>query len=721
MELNPSQIKVVQNIDGPLMVLAGAGSGKTRTIVARIVNLIENKNISPYRILALTFSNKASKEMRDRISYAISSDIKTLQVTTFHSFCARLLRNEAKYLGLSKTFSIYDDGESRILIKNILSRFGISQKDVSPYELLDYINKIKNGSLTLDDDADVTNLQQFKDIYFEYEKNLRQSNAIDFGGLISLTIELFKNFPEILLRYQQRFEYILVDEYQDTNHAQFELIYLLSSLKKNICVVGDEDQSIYSWRGADINNILNFEKKFNNAKIIKLEQNYRSSKNIIEAASKVIENNNDRKGKKLWTSNDKGKEIQVIELANDKEEAKYVVDEIVKLKNENVDLTEISVFYRTNAQSRLIEDHLRRFDIPYKIIGSVRFYDRKEIKDLLCYMRLLVNEDDSLAVSRVINTPTRGIGAVTFKKLESYALENEISLYACLSCLVEKDNNLKIRTTKKMLSELERFISLVEEAKNMLRSDSKLSEVYEYILFNSGYYEWLNSQKTVESKMRLENLDELSNAINQYSIDYPDKGLDDFLESITLNEQSEGDASGGFVSLMTIHGSKGLEFFHVFLTGLEENIFPSYRSVEGDGIEEERRLFYVAMTRAMKTLTISYSQARVQFGQLQFNPPSRFIDELPREYCNFTKIRNDSFDSDTNDFNQEQIVYQESSITIEKQLSKYKVNQKIEHNLYGNGLIVDVLGNFGDEKIVIKFKDGSVKKFMAKFAPITIL
>lgn len=734
--LNLQQKNAVEKTDGPMMILAGAGSGKTRTLVTRISYLLEEKNISPFQLLALTFSNKAAKEMRDRISREVSCEVGALQVTTFHSFCARLLRNEAQYLGLSRNFTIYDTSESKAIVKGILGRRGISTKDVSPFEVLYFIDDLKNHGHYPDRDIsekeyEVETDDPFFDMYLEYERELHKANATDFGGLITGVIQLFEKFPDVLKRYQERFHYLLVDEYQDTNRAQFDLVTKLAELKKNICVVGDEDQSIYSWRGADIRNILDFEEVYTNAQILKLEQNYRSSKNIIEAAGAVIARNTQRKGKDMWTDNPDGESIDIVECHNDKEEAEFVSDKIKSLSKEGHPYDEMAVFYRTNSQSRLIEDALRKSNIPYRVVGGIKFYERKEIKDLLAYVRILTNEKDSLALSRIINVPARGIGATTLRKIEEEAIKIEGSLWEVIQRIVDNPEEYKhIRLTTRVKSSLSHFVQIVHDAK--LASDNKElpSDVFEKLLHESGYWEMLRASKDYESQARMENLQELGNAISQYEEANPEGGFQGFLETITLDQSGTEEESMGEVSLMTIHGAKGLEFHYVFTTGMEENVFPSYQSMDGGdmAIEEERRLFYVAMTRAMKHLYISFAQGRMLFGQLRFNGPSRFLQEIPNKYYQWMKLgggyQKKSFGQDKDDWDEfsdpefDEPVYRVES-TAPK--SKYPKGAKIIHSLYGEGTVLDSEGPKGDERVTILFKDGARKKFMAKFAPLTLV
>ena len=742
-DLSESQKKVVLRTEGPLMVLAGAGSGKTRTLVSRIVYLLEHLQISPFQILALTFSNKAAREMRERIAAEVNLDLGALQVTTFHSFCANVLRSEANFLGLSRNFTIYDQSESKSVIKHILARKGISPKELPPSEILYFIEGLKNNGHYLNKENSLSDLD-LKDEYFpyyeEYEHEVHKANACDFGGLITGVLELFEKFPSLLENYQKRFHYILVDEYQDTNRAQLNLVKFLADKRKNICVVGDEDQSIYSWRGADIRNILDFEKIFQKAETLKLEQNYRSSKNIIEAASCVISKNKMRKGKEMWTENERGESVQIVELPNDKDEASFISNEIQALLSSPADrihYKDIAVFYRANSQSRLIEDYLRKYDIPYRVVGGTKFYERKEIKDILSYLRLIVNDKDSLALSRIINTPSRGIGATTLRKIEEESIRTGVSLWETLERLISHSEDFcHLRIGAKVKSGISEFVNLIIEGKAL--SDQKVnpSEIFEKILHDSGYWSFLKSSKDYESLARLENLEELENAIKQYENGQTRPSLLGFLETITLDSNKEEKNKDkellGEVSLMTIHGAKGLEFNYVFLVGSEENIFPSFMSLEsGDmGLEEERRLFYVAMTRAMIKLYICFAQGRMVHGQIRFNGPSRFIYEIPEEYYSWRKegrkvYENELEDIDYDDykFSKKEKVYQVGG--KKTQLEQSKINKskfpkgcKIEHSLYGQGIVVDNQGFGSDEKVVIKFPGGEKKKFMVKFAPL---
>ena len=738
--LNDSQKQAVLQTDGPVMLLAGAGSGKTRTLVARIQYLLEEKNVSPFQLLAVTFSNKAAREMRERLAHNTTINVGALQVTTFHAFCAKVLRMEAAYLGLSKNFTIYDDGESQSIIKALLAKRGINTKELSPYTVAAYIDGLKNLGyyIGLPRNEDVEKYAEDRrmwDIFLEYEAELHRSNAVDFGGLITGILNLFRTFPEVQRKYQAKYKYVLVDEYQDTNRAQFEMILLLSEGHRNLCVVGDEDQSIYSWRGADIRNILDFEKVFAEAKLIKLEQNYRSSKKIIEAASEVIARNVARKGKQMWTNNDEGDEIKIVECRDDRSEAEYIAQQIKKIAMEGVSLKDIAVFYRNNAHSRTIEDALRKEKFPYRVVAGIKFYDRKEVKDMIGYMRVVVNKKDSLALTRIINTPARGVGATSLRKLEDEAVRLQLSLFELIEKIAEQPHEYKhLSLSGKVQSAINQLVSLIQEVQVLEEKNHSPTSSYEKLLNESGYYEFLRADKTYEGAARLENLEELMSAVKQFEEAETEPNLVKFLETITLDTTTE-EASGELVSLMTVHGSKGLEYPYVFLIGAEENIFPSYKSLEigPSAIEEERRLFYVAMTRAMKQLTITFAQGRMLWGSLKFNGPSQFLQEIPERYYSWINYNTsakrggsdygsksyDEFDqspesSDDGVFYREKVYQTKRPVST----SNYPSGSKIMHALYGEGLVLDSEGAGQEEKVTIQFRDGIRKKFMVKFAPL---
>ncbi len=736
--LNESQKQAVLMTDGPVMILAGAGSGKTRTLVARIQYLLEEKHVSPFQLLAVTFSNKAAREMRERLSVNTQINVGALQVTTFHAFCARLLRMEATYLGLSKNFTIYDDGESQSIIKGILAQRGINTKELSPYTVAAYIDGLKNRAyyIGLPRNEEIEKYAEDRrmwDIFLDYEAELHRSNAVDFGGLITGVLNLFRTFPEVLTKYQQKFKYVLVDEYQDTNRAQFELILLLSQHHRNVCVVGDEDQSIYSWRGADIRNILEYENIFPDAKLIKLEQNYRSSKKIIEAATEVISRNVARKGKQMWTNNDDGDEIRIIECRDDRAEAEYIAHQIKLIANEGVSLKDIAIFYRNNAHSRTIEDALRKEKFPYRVVAGIKFYDRKEVKDMISYMRVVVNKKDSLALTRIINTPARGVGATSLRKLEDEAVRLQLSLFELIEKIAQGQSEFKhLSLSGKVQSAINQLVQLIQEVQVLEEKNHSPTVSYEKLLNESGYYEFLRADKTHEGAARLENLEELMSAVKQFEESETEPNLIKFLETITLDTTTE-ETSGELVSLMTVHGSKGLEYPYVFLIGAEENIFPSYKSLEvgPTAIEEERRLFYVAMTRAMKQLTITFAQGRMLWGSLKFNGPSQFLHEIPSRYYKWENYQSSPRKSDFNehaynDFDQssnnseDAVFYREKVYQTKKpqNLANHPTGSKIMHALYGEGTILDTEGMGPEEKVTILFRDGIRKKFMVKFAPL---
>lgn len=738
--LNESQRQAVLMTDGPVMILAGAGSGKTRTLVARIQYLLEEKRVSPFQVLAVTFSNKAAREMRERLASNTEINVGALQVTTFHAFCAKVLRMEATYLGLSKNFTIYDDGESHSIIKAILNKRGINPKELSPYTISAFIDGLKNLGyyIGLTRNAEVEKFAEDKrlfDIFLDYEAELHRSNAVDFGGLITGVLNLFKSYPEVLQKYQQKFKYVLVDEYQDTNRAQFDLILQLSQHHRNLCVVGDEDQSIYSWRGADIRNILDFENVFPEAKLIKLEQNYRSSKRIIEAASEVIARNVARKGKQMWTDNEEGEEIRIIECRDDKAEAEFVGQEIRKLYQKGISLKDVAVFYRNNAHSRTIEDALRKEKFPYRVVAGIKFYDRKEVKDMISYMRVVVNKKDSLALTRIINTPARGVGATSLRKLEDEAVRLQLSLFELIEKIVDAPADFKhLSLSGKVNSAINQLVHLIQEVQILESQNHSPSFSYEKLLNESGYFEVLKADKSYEGAARLENLEELMSAIKQFEDSETEPTLVKFLETITLDTTVSEDGSSDQVSLMTVHGSKGLEYPYVFLIGIEENIFPSYKSLEvgPTAIEEERRLFYVAMTRAMKQLTITFAQGRLLWGSLKFNGPSQFLQEIPSQYYKWDfyqtgskKAQFDSYskydDFDQTPSHQEDVYHTEKVYQSKRPVvtsANYPSGSKIIHALYGEGTVLDSEGMGQDEKVTIMFRDGIRKKFMVKFAPL---
>ena len=630
-KLNSVQLEAVKTTEGPLLILAGAGSGKTRVLTHRIAHLILDKKVSPWNILAITFTNKAAKEMKERISALCQGIGEDVWVSTFHSACVRILHREIEALGYSKDFTIYDDDDQVKVINEIVSKMELSNKEYPAKEIMYVIGKAKDqlqSPKKLSELATNKREEIFAEIYQEYENKLRASNALDFDDLILKTIILFKKFPEVLDKYANRFKYIHVDEYQDTNMAQYELVYMLSSVWQNVCVVGDDDQSIYGWRGADIRNILEFEKDFAGAKTIKLEQNYRSTNNILKAANAVIDNNNERKKKSLWSDKGDGNKIRIEELPDGRAEAAFVVSEILNKYKSGASYSDFAILYRTNSQSRIIEEMLLGSGIPYSVYGGQPFYSRKEVKDAIAYLRMLVNPDDELALRRVINVPKRGLGDAAINEIAIMADKTSDSMLgAVLNCA---SLDFSGRVKGKLLS----FSALVDE----LMTNSLIMppiEFVDFLLDKTGLIDMYKNDTSDEAKDRLSNLEELSNAAKAYFDDNPDATLRDYLVNIALvsDPEENGDIFGfdsGRVGLMTLHSAKGLEFPTVFIIGMEEGLFPLARAMDDkQELEEERRLCYVGMTRAMKQLYLTHADLRIQYGETRANPPSRFLDEIP--------------------------------------------------------------------------------------------
>jgi DNA helicase II / ATP-dependent DNA helicase PcrA len=703
-DLNPMQKDAVLHTDGPLLILAGAGSGKTRVITYRIAYLL-HLGISPKNILAVTFTNKASQEMKSRLINLAGDKGSIVFVSTFHSLCARILRQEANILGLSKSFVILDDYDQKSLIKSCLKELNLDEKDFAPQTVQNLISKAKDNLI---DSAEYKKSayssrdmikQTVSDIYELYQKKIDDSSSLDFGDLILKTIKLYQQFPDVLKKYRELFKYILVDEYQDTNYAQYILIRLLSEEHKNICVVGDDDQSIYSWRGADIRNILEFENDYKGTKTIKLEQNYRSTKTILEAANRVINKNFGRKEKALWTENEQGYPIKILQTFDEQEEAGFVSKEIQRLITNGSSLNDIAIFYRTNAQSRVLEDVLRRNNIPYIIIGSVKFYDRKEVKDILAYLRFLINKRDTISLKRIINVPARGIGDTSIKLLESLTQEKE-SLYEVINRVYRDETNenlINSRLKKNIFS----FISLIEEL-DKFREEYSAKDIAKFVIEKTLYLEFLREDKSIETESRVENVLELVSAIREYEESTGDITLEGFLEHTALvNSVDSLSGNADRITLMTLHLAKGLEFPVVFMTGMEENLFPhnsaNYKTEE---LEEERRLCYVGMTRARKLLYMTYASQRKMYGYSRWNLPSRFIKEaeLVQETKEYIPI-------------QQEIKREEFS-----DQTTFNIDDKVMHKEFGLGRIIDMYGT-GDSAItVVRFGAGNVKKLLLKYA-----
>ncbi len=661
-ELNNEQQKAVNHIDGPMLVLAGAGSGKTKVLTNRIANLI-NKGINLYNILAITFTNKAAKEMRDRVVKLIGKEAYNIQISTFHSLGLKILKENYNLLGYEKNFTIIDSDDVLTIIKKIMKDKNMSKDRYNPREIKNKISSAKNEMMSIEAFSKVEFDHNIIEVYKEYQKKLKNGNSVDFDDLLILPIKLFKNYPRVLEEYQDKYKYILIDEYQDTNEAQYIFSKLLSSKYRNIFVVGDNDQAIYAFRGANYKNILNFEKDYPEAKTILLEENYRSTKTILNAANSVIKNNRERKDKNLWSNNIEGNKIKYKEVANEKEEASFVGEEIKKLLSKGVNEEEIAVLYRTNAQSRVIEEEMLKKNIKYRVIGSFYFYNRKEIKDLLCYLRLINNHKDDVSLLRIINTPRRGIGDKTIENLTELSAQNNISLYEA----IEKGKELE-------------FKNIIEELTKSSESLS-LTELIDEILEKSGIKKELSTSKLLEDEIRLENLNEFKGVTKSYEEEYGSATLGDFLDEISLvSDMSEHQDSSNRVSLMTIHSVKGLEYNYVFIIGMEEGIFPHYNAINdgsSSAIEEERRLCYVAITRAKKELYITSADTRMLFGNISRNTPSRFIKEIDKEYIEIDKPT--KIEKITNKVRK----------VIDKNI-EYEIGERISHTDFGEGIIISI-------------------------------
>lgn len=639
-QLNDRQQEAVLHFEGPLLILAGAGSGKTRVLTHRIAHLIEEHQINPFQILALTFTNKAAKEMRERVDRIVSFGAESVWVSTFHSTCVRILHRFIDHIGYDRSFTIYDSDDQKSLMKDICKHLNIDTKKYREKTFLNVISNAKNELKTPEQYADETSGEYdrklFAKVYKEYQKRLRQNNALDFDDLIMKTVELFRAEPEILEQYQNRFRFILVDEYQDTNTAQFMLLGLLASKYRNLCVVGDDDQSIYKFRGANIYNILNFEKIFPDTKTIRLEQNYRSTGCILEAANEVIRHNHERKEKSLWTKAEQGDPIQYVQYLNEYEEAAGIAGDIkLKASSGHGSFSDFAILYRTNAQSRVFEEKLVQESIPYRIVGAINFYARKEIKDLLCYLKTVNNSSDDIAVKRIINVPRRGIGATTIQRVTDYSIDRGISFYEALQ------NADYIDGCSRAASRIHDFVSFIELLKSRLDDvDFNIKGLIDEIIECTGYVKALEEEDTIEANARLENIDSLINKIIQYETDASEDPsgepatLDGLLENIALVADIDTvDDDSEQVLLMTLHSAKGLEFPHVYICGMEDGVFPGSMAVydpSDEEMEEERRLCYVGITRAMKHLTLTRAMQRMKNGEPNFNFPSRFISEIPR-------------------------------------------------------------------------------------------
>ncbi|MDA8351647.1 MAG: DNA helicase PcrA [Firmicutes bacterium] len=712
--LNPDQKQAVETTEGPLLVVAGAGSGKTRVLTNRVAWLLSEKRIHPWNILAITFTNKAAREMKERIHRLAGPEAEEIWISTFHSMCVRMLRRDVDRIGISRNFTILDSSDQLTVMKQILKEKDLDPKQFSPRALLNRISNAKNhlwSAQDLKERAENYTDEIAAQVYEAYQDKLRTNQSLDFDDLLLETVRLFQQVPQVLDHYQKKFQYIHVDEYQDTNRVQYMLVKMLADHHRNLCVVGDSDQSIYRFRGADIANILHFEQDYPDAQIIKLEQNYRSTKTILEAANRLIAHNAGRKPKNLWTENDQGEPVQLYEADNEHEEAYFVADTIVKERKNGKNYSDFAVLYRTNAQSRVMEEVLMKSNIPYQMVGGLKFYERKEIKDLLAYLRLVVNPDDDLSLRRVINVPKRGIGAATVDKIAAFASRRGISMFRALLEVEE------IGLTRRFIRPLTEFSSMVKEL-HAMQEYLSAGELTEQVLDRSGYREDLRKEETVEAASRLENIEEFLSVTGEFEQKNEDQTLVSFLTELALlsdvdsleEEQEEGEDS---VTLMTLHSAKGLEFPYVFLVGMEEGIFPHNRTLDDpEELEEERRLAYVGITRAEERLYLSRARTRMLFGQTNANPPSTFLQELPEELVESVSKASATL--------KKPVLRQGLIRPTPDRETVWQVGDKVSHKKWGVGTVVKVQGDGQDQELNIAFPAPTgVKRLLAQFAPIT--
>jgi len=788
--LNEMQREAVLTTQGPLLVLAGAGSGKTTVLTNRVAHIIrfgdiynskyipgnlslddihmlesyeqtldltqqriteEIKNllcireVNPSRVLAITFTNKAAKEMRERIYNLVGKEADHIWIGTFHSACVRILRRDIDKIGYKRNFVIYDDNDQLVLIKECLKELNLSEDFYKPKDMLAVISKLKNKLKSAQDyEKEIQGMfreEQIAKVYTSYENKLKKNNALDFDDLLIKTLELFYLRPDVLDYYRNKFLYILVDEYQDTNEAQYLMIKLLSDIHHNVCVVGDDDQSIYSWRGADIRNILEFEKDFPNTKVIKLEENYRSYQNILEAANHIISHNLNRKEKRLWTKLEKGEPIRVCCSGNEYHEAEFISNEIIRYIKTGGKESDIAVFYRMNAQSRIIEETFMKYGIPYRIYGGLRFYDRKEIKDIIAYLRVLDNPSDNISVQRIINVPKRGIGDVTLRTLYEAAVSRGYSIMDIINNL--DHNQVLTGRTASRVKEFGRLIAELEVEKER----NSLTDFINILLKKTNYQAVLMEENTLEAENRLGNISEFITAANEFENNNPGAGLTEFLENIALitdidqvNENEKNEKSA--VSLMTLHSAKGLEFPIVFIIGMEEGLFPYARSMEDRDLEEERRLCYVGITRAKRRLYLTFAIQRTLYGESSLNIPSRFISEIPEELIediNFslngcrgkhyginkmqrdfksTEAARNNVKKDENKGLEGKTLKESNFANVRNYNLRFQLGDKVHHPKFGNGTIVTIEGERGDSVIRVAFEQGGIRSFIAELAPL---
>ncbi len=728
--LNPAQQKAVLATEGPVLVLAGAGSGKTKALTSRIAYLISEKHVDPWHILAITFTNKAAAEMRERVNRLAADDAGAVWVATFHSTCVRILRRNAELLGYTNSFSVYDSDDQRTLMKRVIKKLDMDTRMYPERMLLSAISSAKNHMLSVDQMAREAsgNFRQMRiaDAYLEYQKQLLANDAMDFDDLLVKTVELFRDFPEVLENYRNRFRYILVDEYQDTNKVQFEFIRLLAGEKMNLCVVGDDDQSIYKFRGADITNILDFEKAFPGATVVKLEQNYRSTSNILDVANAVIAHNKGRKAKTLWTDKKGGEPVDLKEYESSYDEAERVILDIQK-NSAVYPYKDTAVLYRTNAQSRMLEEYCVRFNVPYRLVGGVNFYQRKEIKDIVAYVKTVANGLDDLSVQRIINAPKRGIGQTTVTKISEFSARLGIGFYEALERAAEIDE-----ISSGTRSKIDEFTGLIRGIRAGMEGKT-VRELITAIYENSGYLAELAAERTVEAESRMENINELMNKADEYSeIPGIKEALDSFLADVSLIADVDSlDDDENRVVLMTLHGAKGLEFRRVYMCGMEEGLFPGNQSISsGDDsdMEEERRLCYVGITRAKEKLTLTCAQKRIINGETRYSSRSRFIDEIPAKLLQLPekKERSKKFNTYvparphqseyTTDIRQKVTAYLPETKPGKQADVDYTVGDRVRHVKFGEGIVKDMVEGKRDYEVTVEFDRVGVKKLFAAFA-----
>lgn len=730
--LNPQQAEAVINTEGPMLIMAGAGSGKTKVLTCRVANLLQ-KGVRPYRILAITFTNKAAAEMRERVNNMSGPAAKDVWLFTFHAFCARFLRMEIDKLpGYGGNFAIYDTADSQNLIKQILKEMNLDDKRFQPSGILSRISNAKNA---LQDAAAFARQagdfyeQKVADIYSRYEQKLQLNNALDFDDLLMLSIKLLQENKEVREKYQDRFDYLLVDEYQDTNHAQYLLTKFLAVKHRNICVVGDADQSIYGWRGADIQNILDFEKDYPDAKVIKLEQNYRSTQIILDAANAVIENNTGRKPKNLWTENKSGADIIYFQAVDERDEARFVIEQLQNLqRTENKKLGDMAILYRTNTQSRIFEEMLIKSGISYNMVGGLKFYERKEIKDIIAYLRVIFNPADSLSLLRIINVPKRGIGDASLAKIQAYAAANNVSLFEAVSNAAAIDG-----LSSRFVSKLDDLAGIIFELMN-LASEAPVEDLIDRVLRDTGYLEELENERTPQAQSRIDNLHELISVAQEFAASEEENNLENFLAHVALvSDIDDTELGEDAITLMTLHSSKGLEFPVVFLVGMEEGLFPHARTLMDETeIEEERRLCYVGITRAKEKLFLSSTKMRTIYGNTVTYPPSRFLQEIPARLVKTIK-RQERFSALENfkqvsekysarpqkpasTFNPHSFMPQKPAAAAGGTGTRFNTGDRVSHSKWGEGMVVSVKDSPDGQEVKVAFAGAGVRSLLTKYA-----